>query len=87
MNAKPHINGARLWQSIMEMAQIDALPGGGCGRLTLTEGDNEARELFTHWCEEAGCTVTYDRLGNMFARRPGRDPNALPIAIGSHLDT
>ncbi|WP_052257630.1 Zn-dependent hydrolase [Leisingera sp. ANG-DT] len=87
MSSNHRINGARLWQSIMEMAKIDALPGGGCGRLTLTDGDLKARELFTRWCEDAGCTVTYDRLGNMFARREGRDPDALPVAIGSHLDT
>jgi N-carbamoyl-L-amino-acid hydrolase len=87
MTEKPTINSARLWQSIMDMAKIDALPGGGCGRLALSNGDLEARTLFTQWCEEAGCCVTYDRLGNMFSRREGRDKTALPIAIGSHLDT
>lgn len=87
MSEPIRINGARLWQSIMDMAQIDVLPGGGCGRLALTEGDRQARDLFRQWCEEAGCSVTFDRLGNMFARREGRDPEALPIAIGSHLDT
>jgi len=71
----------------MEMAKIDALPDGGCGRLALSDGDREARALFTQWCEEAGCSVHFDRLGNMFARREGRDKDALPIAIGSHLDT
>ncbi|UWQ93586.1 Zn-dependent hydrolase (plasmid) [Rhodobacteraceae bacterium M382] len=81
------INGDRLWQSLMDMAQIGALSNGGCGRLTLTDDDQIARDLFTQWCEEAGCTVTFDRLGNMFARRPGRNPDLLPIALGSHLDT
>lgn len=87
MSTAPSINGDRLWQSIMQMAQIDALPGGGCGRLALSDGDREARALFTQWCEEAGCSVHFDRLGNMFARREGRKREALPIAIGSHLDT
>ena len=81
------INGNRLWQSLMELARIGALPGGGCGRLTLTDDDQIARDLFTRWCEEAGCAVKIDRLGNMFARRPGRNPDLPPIAIGSHLDT
>ncbi|WP_299951422.1 Zn-dependent hydrolase [uncultured Ruegeria sp.] len=81
------INGDRLWQSLMEMARIGALPGGGCGRLALTDDDQIARDLFARWCEEAGCTVTFDRLGNMFARREGRNPDLPPIAIGSHLDT
>ncbi len=81
------INGRRLWQSIMDMAKIDALPGGGCGRLTLTDGDRLARDLLTTWCHAAGCSVTFDRLGNMFARRLGQDNTLPPIGIGSHLDT
>ncbi|MFU1478410.1 Zn-dependent hydrolase [Roseovarius sp. C7] len=81
------INGARLWDSLMKMARIDALPGGGCGRLALSDGDREARDIFASWCREAGCDVSYDRLGNMFARREGRDPDEPPVAIGSHLDT
>ena len=81
------INGTRLWDSIMEMAKIDALPNGGCGRLALTDGDHQARDLFRQWSEEAGCDVTFDRLGNMFARHGGRNSVLPPIAIGSHLDT
>ena len=81
------INGPRLWQSIMKMAEIDALPEGGCGRLALSPGDKEARQLFTRWCEEAGCIVSFDALGNMFAHRPGQNKDRLPVAIGSHLDT
>ena len=87
MTGNLRINGDRLWQSLMDMAQIGALPNGGCGRLTLSDDDQIARDLFTQWCEEAGCTVTFDRLGNMFAHRPGRNPELPPIAIGSHLDT
>ena len=81
------VDGARLWDSIMEMAKIGALPGGGCGRLALTDDDRRARDLFASWCERAGCTVTVDEMGNMFARRPGRNPELPPVAAGSHLDT
>ena len=81
------VDGARLWASIMEMAKIGALPGGGCGRLALTDDDKRARDLFASWCEQAGCTVTVDEMGNMFARRPGRNPELPPVAAGSHLDT
>ena len=28
-----------------------------------------------------------DSMGNMFARREGTDPDALPVYVGSHLDT
>ncbi|MDQ2101153.1 Zn-dependent hydrolase [Azospirillum isscasi] len=81
------INGSRLWQSLMDMATIGATPKGGVCRLALTDLDKEGRDLFVRWCEEAGCTVTVDRIGNIFARRPGRDPDLPPVLMGSHLDT
>ncbi len=81
------INSARLWDTLMEMAQIGGTPKGGCKRLTLTDLDKQGRELFTQWCEAAGCTVSVDRMGNMFALRPGTDNSLPPVMMGSHLDT
>ena len=81
------IDGERLWASLMEMARIGATPKGGVCRLTLTDLDKQSRDLFTKWCEEAGCTVHVDKMGNMFARRPGRNDNLAPVGTGSHLDT
>ena len=81
------VNGARLWDSLMEMAKIGATPKGGCKRLTLTDVDKEGRELFRRWCEAAGCTLTIDEMGNMFARRAGEDVSLPPVILGSHLDT
>jgi len=81
------IDGPRLWDSLMQMAAIGATPKGGCNRLTLTDLDRQARDLFAGWCEAAGCTVGVDAMGNMFARRPGSDPSLPPVLMGSHLDT
>jgi N-carbamoyl-L-amino-acid hydrolase len=81
------IDGDRLWNSLMEMAKIGATEKGGVRRLALTDLDRESRELFARWCEDSGCTVTVDRVGNMFARRPGRDPSKEPVMSGSHLDS
>ena len=81
------INGDRLWDSLMEMAKIGATEKGGNCRLALTDLDREGRDLFVRWCEEAGCTVKVDRMGNIFARRPGRDDGLAPVMTGSHLDT
>lgn len=81
------IDGARLWDSLMEMAKIGATAKGGCKRLTLTDLDGEARKLFRRWCEAAGCSVKVDEMGNMFARRPGEDDKLAPVMMGSHLDT
>jgi N-carbamoyl-L-amino-acid hydrolase len=81
------INGPRLWDSLMEMAKIGATEKGGCRRLALTDLDREARDLFVAWCKDAGCAIRVDRIGNIFARRPGRDDSLAPVITGSHLDT
>ena len=81
------INGDRLWDSIMEMAKIGPGVAGGNNRQTLTDADGEGRHLFRRWCEEAGLEMGVDKMGTMFARREGADPGALPVYVGSHLDT
>lgn len=80
------VNSDRLWQSIMAMAEIGATPGGGVDRLALTDTDKAARDLFVEWCEAAGCTVTVDGLGNIFARRKGKSDRPA-VLVGSHLDS
>lgn len=85
--ANMRINGDRLWDSLMEMAKIGPGIAGGNNRQTLTDEDAEGRELFKKWCEAEGCTMGLDEMGNMFARREGTDPDALPVYVGSHLDT
>ena len=81
------INGDRLWDSLMEMAKIGPGVAGGNNRQTLTDADAEGRALFQKWCQEAGCDMGLDSMGNMFAIRTGTDPDALPVYMGSHLDT
>src|ERR1700745_4096033 len=71
----------------METAQIGATAKGGICRLTLTDLDRQVRDWLKVQCEALGCSVAIDEVGNMFARRPGKNAAALPIAIGSHLDT
>lgn len=81
------IDPRRLWDSLMSMAEIGATPKGGVKRLTLTEVDRVGRQRFTEWCEAVGLTVRVDAIGNMFARREGRDPARKPVLLGSHLDS
>lgn len=81
------INGERLWDSLMEMAKIGPGVAGGNCRLALTDDDKQGRDLFVQWCKDAGCTIRVDKMGNIFARRPGKDDSLPPIATGSHLDT
>lgn len=81
------INGDRLWDSLMEMAKIGPGIAGGNNRQTLTDEDAEGRRLFQRWCDEADLTMGVDQMGTMFMTRPGTDPDALPVYVGSHLDT
>lgn len=81
------INADRLWDSLMEMAKIGPGIAGGNNRQTLTDSDREGRDLFKSWCDAAGLTMAVDKMGTMFMTRAGSDPNALPVYVGSHLDT
>jgi len=81
------IAGSRLWDSIMAMAKIGPGVAGGNDRQTLTDADAAGRALFARWCDEAGLSLGVDTMGTMFATRAGEDPEALPVYVGSHLDT
>lgn len=81
------VNADRLWDSLMDMAKIGPGIAGGNNRQTLTDSDAEGRRLFQTWCDDAGLTMGVDTMGNMFMTRAGTDPDALPVYVGSHLDT
>ena len=81
------VDGDRLWNALMDMAEIGPGVAGGNNRQTLTDEDAEGRRLFQRWCEDAGMRVAVDSMGNMFAERPGQDADAAPVYLGSHLDT
>lgn len=87
MTADVRIDEQRLWQSLMAMGEVGALPNGGCCRAALSAEDKAGRDLFVRWCREAGCEVSFDQVGNIYARRPGRDASRRACATGSHLDT
>lgn len=86
-NGLMQIDGARLWASIMAVAEIGATEKGGSCRLALTDLDKQCRDLFVSWCRDAGCTIRIDQMGNIFARRAGKDETLPAVATGSHLDT
>jgi N-carbamoyl-L-amino-acid hydrolase len=87
MPGNARIDGKRLWDSLMGMAEIGATPKGGVRRITLTEVDLAGRNRFAQWCGAAGLKLSVDAMGNMFARREGFDPSAPPVLMGSHLDS
>jgi N-carbamoyl-L-amino-acid hydrolase len=81
------INGARLWDSLMQLAQIGATAKGGVCRLALTDLDRQGRDLVCQWAQEAGMAIQVDQIGNVFMRRPGRNNALPPVVTGSHIDT
>lgn len=85
--ANLRIDSARLWDALEQMALIGPGVAGGCNRQTLTDADSQGRHLFADWCRAAGMSMGVDTMGNMFATRAGTDPEALPVYMGSHLDT
>jgi beta-ureidopropionase / N-carbamoyl-L-amino-acid hydrolase len=81
------INPQRLWDTLMETAQMGGTPKGGIKRLTVSDEDKRVRDWFKAECEKLGCVVEIDEVGNMFATRAGKRNDIAPIALGSHLDT
>ena len=81
------INGSRLRESLETMAKIGATPAGGVQRLTLSDEDKQARDLFVSWLREIDCEVTVDEMGNIFGRRAGRNNDLAPVMSGSHVDS
>ncbi|MFH0128730.1 Zn-dependent hydrolase [Variovorax sp. VaC1] len=81
------IDGRRLWDSLMQLAQVGGTEKGGVCRLALTDLDRQGRDLFSRWAREAGCALRVDAIGNIFARRAGRNNALPPVTTGSHIDT
>lgn len=80
------VDGERFWADVMASAEIGPGTAGGLSRLALTDADRGVRALFAQRAEDAGLSLTVDRLGNMFARYDGRE-DLPPVLTGSHLDT
>jgi N-carbamoyl-L-amino-acid hydrolase len=81
------VNGKRLQNTLEEMAKIGATPGGGVQRLTLTDEDKQARDLFIKWLKELNLEISVDEMGNIFGKRSGKNNNLPPVMSGSHIDS
>src|SRR5215469_9610066 len=92
MTRTVRINRGRLWDSLMELKEIGAYDDESTGlrgvrRLALTDADAQARRRCVQWMLEAGLKVRIDRIGNVYATRPGRDRSLPCVLVGSHIDT
>ena len=81
------IDEKRFWASMARSAEIGKGRATGLSRLALGDSDKEMRDIFVGWCKEAGLQVSVDKMGSIFARRPGRENDLPPVLVGSHLDT
>ncbi|MBU0462223.1 MAG: M20/M25/M40 family metallo-hydrolase, partial [Proteobacteria bacterium] len=81
------INGKRLQHTLEEMAKIGATPNGGVQRLTLSDEDKQARDLFVKWLKELELDVSIDEMGNIFGKRRGNNNDLAPVMSGSHIDS
>ena len=86
-DAAGRIDGHRLWDRLMQMAQIGAIPGNGVNRPALSADDIRARRLLIGWARSRGFGVGVDAIGNLFVRREGIDRSAAPVMAGSHMDS
>jgi N-carbamoyl-L-amino-acid hydrolase len=82
-----HVDEARHWARMMEMARFGAIPGDGVNRAALSDLDHQARRLLLSWAAEAGLAASVDPLGNLFLRLEGTEPGLPPILTGSHMDS
>ncbi|OAA64953.1 Amidase, hydantoinase/carbamoylase [Cordyceps fumosorosea ARSEF 2679] len=88
------VNGDRLAASLHESCQFGAdhrygklSTETGMARLSLDDSDKAVRDWFLSKAKSLGCSTSIDEMGNLFAIRRGKNPNAPPIMMGSHLDT
>lgn len=93
MTARLSIDGGRLYQSLATLGEIGAYVADaetelkGVNRLALTAADGEGRRHVVGLMRGLGLAVTVDKIGNVFARRPGLDDGARPVMMGSHIDS
>jgi N-carbamoyl-L-amino-acid hydrolase len=72
-----------------EFGAVDVEEGYGRTVLTGSEADRRAREYFVKQMEDIGIDVRVDPVGNICGRWTPEtaDPDAAPVAVGSHLDS
>ena len=81
------INIGRMKEKFTKLAQIGATENGGLSRLALSEADKNARDMFVGWLKDAGLSVTFDDVGNIYGYREGTEPDLPALFMGSHIDT
>src|SRR4051794_21775228 len=78
------ISASRLKMFLSGLAQIGRAESGRVYREALTDADHLARSKFLKWAKECNLVCSYDTIGNLFVRLPGRYVSLSPVVTGSH---
>src|SRR3954468_11412117 len=86
------IDRDRLYSELDALGRIGAYRDersglAGVNRLALTAADGEGRRHVVQRMRDLGLAVTIDRIGNVYARRPGTEEALAPVMMGSHIDS
>jgi N-carbamoyl-L-amino-acid hydrolase len=82
------IDGQRLNRSLEALSRIGRNPAtGGINRLAFSDADVGARRYVSGLMREADLDVAVDYAGNLVGIRVGGEVRALPIVLGSHIDS
>jgi N-carbamoyl-L-amino-acid hydrolase len=81
------VDGDRLWERLMALAQFGATAAGGVCRLALSQEEIQARAALVAWGRAFGLTPSVDAAANLFLTLPGTEPHLPSLLIGSHIDS
>lgn len=76
----------RLQQDFNELKTYGTVGPNAVTRIAFTDSDNQAHQFVEKQMVSAGLDTRYDSFGNLFGRRPGKNPGASSVVTGSHLD-
>lgn len=77
----------RLMSTLSGLARFGADSRGGITRLAYSKDDRRAQDWLLERVADMNLDVHEDAVGNLLLTRRGSDPDAAPVACGSHIDT
>jgi hypothetical protein len=81
------VNGKRIMDHIVALAEFAKNPQGGASRVAYSDADKQGREYVLGLLRAAKLDVKIDAAGNLIGRRAGSASNLKPLLVGSHIDT
>jgi len=81
------VDTERLVEDLKILGQFSDGDYPGITRLLYSKEDKAARRYLIALFEQSGLSVSWDPVGNIFARWEGSDPKAPVVGSGSHFDT